>query len=102
MDIGQTEDKGGESETAETERAGIGKLTEQTFMGFRVKVLSGRREDGRLVSLSVSTGISGFAAVIVDVVVGLEIAGAIVLITGNSRHGGSESEPRRLYLKNWK
>jgi len=102
VDIGQTEDKGGERETAETERAGIGELTEQAFMGFRVKVLSGRREDGRLVSLSVSTGISGFAAVIVDVVVGLEIAGAVILITGKGRHCGSEIETRRLYLKNWK
>ena len=96
MDIDQTEDKGGESETAETERRGIGELTEQAFMGFRVKVLSGRREDGRLVSLGVSTGISGFAAVIVEVVVGLEIAGAIVLITGNGRHCGSEIEPSTI------
>ena len=102
MDIDQTEDKGGESETAETERGGIGELTEQALMGFGVKVLSRRRKDGRLVSLIVSAGISGFAAVIVEVVVGLEIAGAIVLITGNGRHFGSEIEPRRLCLKNWK
>jgi len=40
MDIDQTEDKRSESKAAETERSGISELTEQTFMGFRVKVLS--------------------------------------------------------------
>ena len=40
MDIDQTEDKRGESETAETERGGISELTERAFMGFWVKVLS--------------------------------------------------------------
>lgn len=86
MDIDQTEDKGGESETAETERGRIGELAEQALMGFGVEVLSRGREDGRLVGLGIGAGISRFAAV----VVGLEIAGAIVFISGKGRHCESE------------
>ena len=50
-----------------------------------------------MVGLSLSAGIGRFATIVVAV--GLEIAGAIVLITG---HCVSKFEPRRLYLKNWK
>ena len=98
MDIDQTKDESGEREAAETERSRIGELAEQPLVRFRIKVLSRRRKNGRLVGLSLSAGVSGFAAV-VEVVVSLEIAGAIVFMIGKGRHCESELEPRRLNLE---
>jgi len=95
MDIDQTEDKGGKSETAETERSRICELAEQALMGFGVKILGRGREDGRLVGLGISAGVGRFAAV-VEVMVGLEIAGAIILVCGHGRHCESE---RTLTIK---
>ena len=58
MDVDKGKNKSGESETAESKRCRITELAEQTFVRFGIKVGCRGRENGRLVSLVVGTGVA--------------------------------------------
>lgn len=63
MDIDQTEDKRGKSESAESERCRIGKLAEQALVRFGIEIGSRGRENGALIGLIVGAGVCGLTSV---------------------------------------
>jgi hypothetical protein len=54
MDVDQAEDESSESETAETKRGRVGKLTEHAVVGLRNKILATSGEEGALIRLALA------------------------------------------------
>ena len=53
MNIGETEDEGGQCEAAQTKWRRIGELAKQPFVWFRIEIDGRCRENSRLVRLAV-------------------------------------------------